>query len=433
MARAKQTARRSITPRTATTTARGAKKKKDDSVTMQVKVTRKDNGDFLFVEANSDFVNMIYNLQQISIGSLVAMTADSASDNDNPNAIQAFRETSSNLPEHLLVNSDDGEGNKMPPSPLSLKDLLTEKPTPSLTIPLVEVMTSNMTCTSIAGRGGTACFTCTGQRFNGDNNNVAFRNLGDSFEVAITLPSNRAMMFGILPDDTSLQSKLGTCIMYKSYGFFLYLHDGNPGDEALGTGVYGIRAAAAGKEFKMRFDYPNHTLEYSYDDGGWIKATNIYDYGGIQNGTKVVPVIVCNHNQPFLVAVKSRETSDAVNTGIYFKKGSTFLVSKELEVADSSTFSSHVQLLQRYKVSNVLKLKTTTVNFGTTHLKQLINAILAGKSNVLEMAFCGEVIDVDNDGVAIKTEHIDDDDDDDDEEDEDSARPRKRRATTRTT
>ena len=89
MARAKQTARRSITPRTATTTARGAKKKKDDSVTMQVKVTRKDNGDFLFVEANSDFVNMIYNLQQISIGSLVAMTADSASDNDNPNAIQA--------------------------------------------------------------------------------------------------------------------------------------------------------------------------------------------------------------------------------------------------------------------------------------------------------------------------------------------------------
>ena len=230
-------------------------------------------------------------------------------------------------------------------------------------------------------------------------------------------------------------SKLSTDSLYSIYGFFLHLYDGStcyPAGRSMGTNIYSNQAAAEGKEFKMRFDYPSHTLEYSYAGGGWIKATNIDGYIS-QQGTKVVPVISCSHSNSLTVSVKPGGPSDADNADIYFKKGSTFLVSKELEVADSSTFSSHIQLLQRYKVSNVLKLKTTTVNFGTTHLKQLINAILAGKSNVLEMAFCGEVIDVDNDGVAIKTEHIDDDDDDDDEEDEDSARPRKRRATTRTT
>ena len=43
-----------------------------------------------------------------------------------------------------------------------------------------------------------------------------------------------------------------------------------------------------------------------------------------------------------------------------------------LNVYDSSSFSSHLKLLQTYQVSNVLTLKTETVTFGAKELQKLI-------------------------------------------------------------
>ena len=77
-------------------------------------------------------------------------------------------------------------------------------------------------------------------------------------------------------------------------------------------------------------------------------------------------------------------------------------------------------------------MKTTTVEFGSSHLKKLISAILTGKQNALELAFdnCDQVIHAQDRSnrvaIDVKTEQVDTAG----VEDDDAARPRKRRVTT---
>ena len=353
----------------------------DEGMKMQLKVIRKEDGKFLFAEVNADFVNMLNNLKHVSIGELARIAM-------NDNVMQTLQDSCKALPAHLFLSNTSKSNKKKETPNTTITDLMKGSTTSKPKFPQVNLQTHSMTCTQ---NGNTCNYTCTPKgNCNGYiDKAVAFRNLGNSFEVAVTLPScSHNLVLGILPDDGNLSSRLATQNLHNCWGFFLDLYDGTtyyPAEEKM-TNVYGSQGNTKGKEVRMRFNHKEHKLEYSYNGNEWIQPPSI---GGfyISHGTKCCPVILSSDQLIFKVTLIPNEDTRLQET---FKKESSFLITNELKVTDSCSFTSHVQLLQRYQVQNVLSLQTTTIEFTPTHLQKLIAAIFNGERNVLEYALSSD-------------------------------------------
>ena len=343
---------------------------------MNVQVVRKEkHGEFLFVEAHADFVNLLTSVQHLPIGALAKLAS-------NHNAFATLQDSCSKLSNHVFaVPKNDA---LVSDKTIDVNMVVSGKQE----MPIVpKLQRRNMKCT---GKGN-GPFTCTGQSaYSGNcNNAVAFRNLGSDFEIAVTLPSNySSMMMGILPDDSSLESKLNIENLYNRYGCFLQnSRNGTtyPRGE-YNDNIFNRGNPSAGNELRMRFQRQPQKLEFSYNGDGWHRISNP-NGNSINEGTACCPVMISYQNDPITIKeVKSLSSASNDNAKAFFKNESTFLVTNELKVLDSGSFSSHLHLLQTYQISNILTLDTKSATFGPLEFRKLIAAIFDGKRNVLAAA-----------------------------------------------
>lgn len=351
-----------------------------DTKALKIKAIRDSDNNLLCVEADGAFVEMLHRVQHIPMGTLAKLAADDEEDN----AFARLQTSMANVRGQSFRDADArSEGAMAEDTSVDLQGLIDGAKAKSTDL---EVVTTN----NLEGSSKRIPFRLTNER-NTWTEGVAFCGVGESFEVAIKYESDTIplVMLGVVPDDDDLVNKMKDGITtYSSLGCFLYINGTDtfytyPKESAIclpkGTGC---------AEVRMRFkSSPHPLLEYCLQGGEWRTYPQEKFSTYIPSPLpKCCPVILLRKNGNKKSLTVTEVSGSAQQHPVVCSNDKSYLVTRDMEVLENGSFSSTIQLLRRFHISDLSNLRVESARFGEDELRRLIKAVFRGEQDLFSEA-----------------------------------------------
>ena len=333
------------------------------------------------MESRGDFVDLLLHLTKIPVGSL-SLLADGTG---GAGAVASIQRSARAMSESMFKDEaslrEEAWDNDIE---MGIEDMLGGQREE------VKVVTGNAQCGDTA-----APYRVTFEADKSWNHGIAFRGTGKCFEVSIEYTDQTPhFMFGILPDDDNLIQRLSQGgSTFRSHGHFLY--NGTPDTFLLypGESVFSLTNGNGPHQLRMRFDHdPRPKLEYSLCGGPWVEVDNPMKHMSDQNIEVCPAILLSSNNGVHSLVVKHvswRNTSVFILPQI-ISSSANFLVTNNMEIFKSGSLHTMLNLMTRFGISDLSKLKMEEVEFGPEELRRMIAALIAGEKDFLTSALLGE-------------------------------------------
>ena len=125
--------------------------------------------------------------------------------------------------------------------------------------------------------------------------------------------------------------------------------------------------------------------------GPWVEVDNLMNHMYDQN-VEVCPTILLSPNNgvhSLVVNRVSRRNTSLVPPQIV-SSSANFLVANNMEILESGSLYTMLNLMKRFGISDLSQLKMEEVEFGPEELRRMIAALIAGERDLLTSALLGD-------------------------------------------